>query len=197
MTTLVKAIAFVASLGIALLANQAIAASYSPKAPNIPKSVVTNLVEEFCSFPNPNPKTATKLEFACFEQLPTTKDARADYYIKLIPLFARDFNQDGYRDWVIDVTSEGPLGGSVHSHSTIQYLLLGRNQQIKDSFEVLLYAPFSEEIIEYELSAKGLEFRAIPNFRSHPEAFEDGELLVPERQFRIEWQNDDFVEVMD
>ena len=54
MTTLVKAIAFVASLGIALLTNQAIAASYSPKAPNIPKSIAIELVDEFCSFPKPN-----------------------------------------------------------------------------------------------------------------------------------------------
>lgn len=197
MKTLLKAIVFVASFWIAIASNQASATTHSPKAPKIPKSIVTNLVEEFCSFPKPNPKTATTLDFACFEQLPRTKVARPDYHIRLIPLFARDFNQDGYHDWAVNVVSEGPLGGSVHSHSTIQYLLLGRNQQIKDSFEVLLYAPFSDEVIDYELSAKGLEFRAIPNFRSHPEAFEDGELIVPERYFRIEWQNDDFVEVMD
>lgn len=186
--------AVVASFGVTTISNQALAATQSP---TIPKSIVPELVNEFCSFPKPNPKTSSALEFACFEQLPTTKDALPDYRIKLSALFTRDFNQDGYRDWVVDLTSEGPLGGSVHSHSSIRYLLLGRNKQIKDSFEVLLYAPFSEEIIEYELSAKGLEFRAIPNFRAHPEAFEDGELLVPERQFRIEWQNNEFVEVMD
>lgn len=188
------ALSIAASLTIISTQSQASVPNLPPK---IPKSLVQYLVDEHCGFPNPTPKATTKLEFACFDNKPASKNAVADYQIRLIPLLARDFNKDGYRDLAIELESEGALGGNVHSNSTIYYLLLDRHQRIKDSVEVLLYAPFSEEIVDYDIQDQRITYRAVPNFRVSPEAYEDGSLIAPERQFSIQWQKGRPVEISD
>lgn len=188
MKTLLIAAVFFASSGLA------IAASAPINPPKIPKTIINNLVLEYCGFPTPNPKATTvkatsALAFSCFDEKPSSKSATPDYQIAIHPLIAQDFNNDGNLDLAVELESAGALGGNVHSNSTIYYFILDKNQRVKTSFEVLLYAPFSEEYIEYDLSKQGIEYRAIPNFRVYPEAFEDGELIAPETHFRMQWKN--------
>ena len=159
----------------------------------LPKNIIVELLEKHCSSPKLNPKASPALEYRCSD---TYEDADADadgeeesmnYSLRLLPLIKDDFNRDGIEDIALEVESMGPLGGSATSNSTIYYLLLNKKKSIISEYEILLYAPFSEHIVEYEVKGKQIYYSAVPNFRSHPEAYEDGKLIEPVLEFTINW----------
>ena len=155
----------------------------------IPKQIIIELIEDRCDNPKPNPRVSAKLEYDCSTAY---NDADGDaqsmkYGLQLIPLLKQDFNQDGTQDLAVEIESSGPLGGSVTTNSAVHYLLLDNNQRIIKEHEILLYAPFSEHVVTYELAGKRIKYSAIPNYRSHPEAYDDGELIEPELDFVVNW----------
>ena len=161
----------------------------------IPKSLVIELIESRCDNPDPNPRSGSSnnpvLEYHCavpYEDAQGDEDVM-EYDLKLIPLLAEDFNQDGSQDIAIEVESSGPLGGSVFTDSAVEYLLLDPKGRVLGTHEILLYAPFSEHIVDYEVVGKQIRYSAVPNFRSHPEAYEDGELIAPALEFTVNWEN--------
>ncbi len=157
----------------------------------LPKWLIVELIERQCSLPEPNPRVSAELEYDCSEKYQDSdgEEQSMNYSMRLIPLFRDDFNKDGIEDIVVEVESIGPLGGSVYSNSAIYYLLLNSNRSIMAEYEVLLYAPFSEHVVEYQLADKQLYYSAIPNFRSHPEAYNEGELIEPSIEFKIDWSD--------
>ena len=170
----------------------ALATSLTVKAEvKIPRLIIIDLIESRCDNPDPNPRRSTALEYRCSEKYEDEDGEKQsmDYGLRLHPLLAKDFNQDGITDLAIEVESMGPLGGSVFSNSTVEYLLLDRNKKIVDSHEILLYAPFSEHIVEYKLQGSSIIYSAVPNFRSHPEAYEDGKLIDSPLNFKVNWAN--------
>ena len=158
----------------------------------IPKSIIIDLIESRCDNPDPNPRKTAALEYDCSEKYEDDdgEQQSMNYSLRLHPLLAMDFNQDSIEDLAIEVESMGPLGGSVFSNSTVEYLLLDSKKQIVGSHEILLYAPFSEHIVTYKVLGKQINYSAVPNFRSHPEAYEDGELIDPALKFTVNWQGD-------
>ena len=156
----------------------------------LPKNLIVDLLKKHCSSPKPNPKASPALEYRCSD---TYEDADGEeesmnYSLRLLPLIKDDFNRDGIEDIALEVESMGPLGGSATTNSTIYYLLLNKNKSIISEHEILLYAPFSEHIVEYEVKGKKIYYSAVPNYRSHPEAYEDGELLEPSLEFTVNWE---------
>lgn len=156
----------------------------------LPKNLIIELVERRCSSPKPNPKVSSALEYRCSDKYEDADgdEQSMDYSLRLSPLIKEDFNRDGIEDIALEVESMGPLGASVHSNSAIYYLLLNKNNSIKTEHEILLYAPFSEHIVDYEVKGKQIYYSATPNFRSHPEAYKDGELLEPALEFTVNWE---------
>ncbi len=157
----------------------------------IPKSVIIELIDYHCSSPDPNPKTNPVLEYDCSDAYEDA-DGEAqsmNYNLRLIPLLKQDFNQDGNEDLAVEIESMGPLGGSVYTNSAVHYLLLDKDRHIIKQHEILLYAPFSEHVVEYKLKGTRLYYSAIPNYRSHPEAYKDGELIDTALEFEINWTN--------
>lgn len=157
----------------------------------LPKWLIIDLIEKHCSSPVPNPRVSAELEYDCSEKYEDAEDKALsmDYSLRLLPLFKDDFNQDGIEDIALEVESMGPLGGSVFTNSSVNYLILNNNKSIAREYEILLYAPFSEHIVEYKTAGKQIHYSAIPNYRAHPEAYEDGELIEPSIDFEIEWSN--------
>ena len=162
----------------------------------MPKPLVIAIIESRCSNPDPNPRLGSLsnpvLEYDCsekYEDINGDEDSM-DYSLRLHPLFTEDFNEDGSQDLAVEVESMGPLGGSVFSNSSVEYLLLDKKKQIIGSHEILLYAPFSEHIVTYKVVGKEINYSAIPNFRSHPEAYDDnGELLEDSIEFSVNWED--------
>ena len=156
----------------------------------LPKNLIVELIERRCSSPKPNPKVSHALEYRCSDKYEDADgdEQSMDYSLRLSPLIKEDFNRDGIEDIALEVESMGPLGGSVYSNSAIHYLLLDKNKNIITEHEILLYAPFSEHIVDYEVKGKQIYYSAVPNFRSHPEAYEDGELLEPALEFKLNWE---------
>ncbi|CAM3959723.1 hypothetical protein PSAR109036_01635 [Psychrobacter arenosus] len=162
----------------------------------MPKPIVIAIIESRCSNPDPNPRLGSLskpvLEYDCSEKYEDVDgdEQSMDYSLRLHPLFTADFNQDGSQDLAVEVESMGPLGGSVFSNSSVEYLLLDKKKHIIGSHEILLYAPFSEHIVTYDLVGKQIHYSAVPNFRSHPEAYDDnGELLEDTIEFTVNWAN--------
>ena len=157
----------------------------------IPKSLIVELIDKHCSSPNPNPRTSAVLEYDCSDAYEDA-DGEAqsmNYSLRLLPLIAKDFNQDGIEDLAVEVESSGPLGGSVYTNSAVHYLLLDKNKKIINEQQILLYAPFSEHIVEYHIEDTRMYYSAVPNYRAHPEAYEDGELIEPAIEFEVDWLN--------
>ncbi|OXL23564.1 hypothetical protein CAN34_07105 [Psychrobacter sp. DAB_AL32B] len=156
----------------------------------LPKWLIVELVEKRCSSPEPSPKVSPDLEYDCSDKYEDAdgEEQSMGYSLRLLPLIKEDFNRDGVEDIALEVESMGPLGGSVYSNSTIYYLLLNKNKSIINEHEILLYAPFSEHIVEYEVKGKQIYYSAVPNYRSHPEAYEDGELLESSLEFTVNWE---------
>ncbi len=168
-------------------------ASFSARADiEMPKQMIIELIESRCDNPKPNPRVSADLEYDCSDAYEDA-DGEAQsmkYSLRLIPLLKQDFNQDGIQDIAIEIESMGPLGGSVYTNSAIHYLLLDRNKRITDQHEILLYAPFSEHIVEYALKGSRIYYSAIPNYRAHPEAYENGSLIDSPLEFTINWLKD-------
>ena len=164
----------------------------SNKANNIvlPKWLIVELVERYCSSPAPNPKVSHALEYRCSDKYEDAdgEEQSMNYSLLLSPLIKEDFNHDGIEDIALEVASMGPLGGSASTNNTVYYFLLNQNKSIINEHEILLYAPFSEHIVNYEVKGKQIHYSAVPNFRSHPEAYEDGELLEPSLDFTLNWE---------
>lgn len=155
----------------------------------IPKPLIIELIDKHCSSPNPNPRVNPVLEYDCSDAYEDA-DGEAqsmNYSLRLLPLIAKDFNQDGIEDLAVEVESMGPLSGSVYTNSAVHYLLLNKNKKIIKEHQILLYAPFSEHIVEYNLEGLRMYYSAIPNYRAHPESYEDGELLEPVIEFEVNW----------
>ncbi|MGP9748814.1 hypothetical protein, partial [Psychrobacter sp. AOP31-B2-9] len=155
----------------------------------LPKSLIIDLVERHCSFPKPNPHVSADLEYDCadnYDDADSTEQSM-NYSLRLLPLIVKDFNHDGVEDLALEIESLGPLGGSVTTNSAVHYLLLDKNNHIINEHEVLLYAPFSEHIVEYEVEGNDIHYSAVPNYRSHSEAYENGELIAPSITFDIDW----------
>ena len=166
------------------------AVSFSHAADKVlPKSLIVDLVEHHCSFPEPNPQVMANLEYDCADKYDDAEgtEQSMNYSLRLLPLIVKDFNHDGVADLVLEIESSGPLGGSVTTNSAVHYLLLDKNNRIVNDHEVLLYAPFSEHIVEYEVEDNDIHYNAVPNYRSHPEAYENGELIAPSITFDINW----------
>ena len=161
----------------------------------LPDSLIVDLVEQHCSSPQPNPEVnkATKasldLEYDCSDKYDDADgtEQSMDYSLRLLPLMTQDFNRDGIKDIVLEIESSGPLGGSVTTNSAVHYLLLDKSNRVINEHEVLLYAPFSEHIVEYEVKGNRIHYAAVPNYRSHPEAYDNGELIEPTISFDINW----------
>ena len=161
----------------------------------LPKSLIVDLVEQHCSSPQPDPKvnkstkTSLELEYDCSDKYDDADgtEQSMDYSLRLLPLMTQDFNRDGIQDVVLEIESSGPLGGSVTTNSAVHYLLLDKNNRVINEHEVLLYAPFSEHIVEYEVKGNRIHYTAVPNYRSHPEAYDNGELIEPTINFDINW----------
>ncbi|ALF60360.1 hypothetical protein [Psychrobacter urativorans] len=157
----------------------------------IPKALIIELVEERCSLPKPNPRVRADLEYECSDKYEYADgdEQSMNYSLRLLPLIAQDFNKDGIQDLALEIESSGPLGGSVYTNSAIHYLILDNKQKIVKDHEILLYAPFSEHIVEYSIVGKNINYQAIPNYRSHPEAYEDGSPIDPPLEFAVNWVN--------
>lgn len=167
----------------------------------LPKSLIVDLVEQHCSSPQPDPevnngskesktsKTSLDLEYDCSDKYDDADgtEQSMNYSLRLLPLMTQDFNRDGIKDIVLEIESSGPLGGSVTTNSAVHYLLLDKNNRVIHDHEVLLYAPFSEHIVEYDVKGNRIHYTAAPNYRSHPEAYDNGELIEPTINFDINW----------
>ncbi len=166
------------------------AASNKTNKVMLPKTIIVDLLKKHCSSPVLNPKVSPALEYRCSDKYEDAdgEEESMNYSLRLLPLIKEDFNRDGIEDIALEVESMGPLGGSVYSNSTIYYLLLNKNKNIITEHEILLYAPFSEHIVDYEVKGKQIYYSAVPNYRSHPEAYEDGELLEPALEFTLNWE---------
>lgn len=155
----------------------------------VPKPLIIELVERYCSLADPNPKESTDLDYRCsdkYEDVDSDEQSMG-YSLRLIPLLKQDFNKDGIADLAIEIESSGPLGGSVYTNSTIHYFILDKNQQIVRNHEVLLYAPFSEHIVEYHTADQRIYYSAVPNYRSHTDAYQDGDPIDPPLTFEVKW----------
>lgn len=155
----------------------------------IPKPVRIQLVEEHCSLPKPNPRVSADLEYDCSDKYEDSdgKEQSMNYSLRLLPLIKEDFNKDGIQDIAVEVESMGPLGGSVFTNSAVHYLLLDTQKRIIGEHLILLYAPFSDHIVEYKTRDKQIDYSAIPNYRSNTEAYDDGELIEPAIDFSVYW----------
>lgn len=155
----------------------------------LPQSLVIDLVEQHCSYPKPGPRVGLGLEYDCEDKDNDTDstDPSMKYSLRLLPLIEQDFNQDGIKDIALEVESSGPLGGSATTNSAIHYLILDKANRVTKDHQILLYAPFSEHIVEYEVDSNRIHYTAAPNYRSHPEAYDNGKLIEPTIEFDINW----------
>lgn len=160
---------------------------------DIPKQVIIDLIDIRCDNPDPNPGTSSTLkpvlDYDCSEKYEDSDgdEQSMDYGIRLIPLIAQDFDKDGVTDLAVEVESSGPLGGSITTNSAVHYLMLDNDKKILSKYEVLLYAPFSEHIVEYKVEGTRIYYSSIPNYRSNPEAYENGSPINPPLEFEIDW----------
>lgn len=155
----------------------------------LPQSLVVDLIEQHCSFPKPNPRVSLGIEYDCEDKddEADSTDSSMKYGLRLLPLIAQDFNRDGITDVALEIRSSGPMGGSATTNSAVHYLLLDKANRIIEDHQILLYAPFSEHIVEYEVEGNSIHYKAAPNYRSHPEAYDNGELIEPTIEFDINW----------
>lgn len=153
----------------------------------LPKSLIIELIESHCSYPKPDPKINVVLTYDCYANEQQDSEFYENYSLELIPLITKDYNQDGVADIAVEVRSSGALGGNVNTNSAIYYLLLDKNKKIIGEHQILLYAPFSENIVDYNVNKSRIYYSAIPNYRSHPESYEDGEPIDPPLEFEVNW----------
>lgn len=156
----------------------------------IPKSLIVELVDYHCSAPEPNPRVSADLEYDCSDAYEDAdgEEQSMGYSLRLLPIVEDDFNQDGIQDIAVEIESMGPLGGSVYTNSAVHYLLLDKNEKIISQHQILLYAPFSEHIVEYKVEGKRIDYSAIPNYRSNPDAYKDGSPIDPPLEFTVNWE---------
>lgn len=158
----------------------------------LPQSLVVDLVEQHCSSSQLNPKLIKEnpsLEYECADKYDDADgtEQSMNYRLRLLPLIAQDFNRDGVKDVALEIRSSGPMGGSATTNSAVHYLLLDKKDRIIEDHQILLYAPFSEHIVEYEVDGNRIRYTAAPNYRSHPEAYDNGELIEQPIAFEINW----------
>lgn len=93
----------------------------------------------------------------------------------------QDLDGDAINDLVFNRISSGQLGANIHSNSSIMWYLLNAKKEIKQSYEVLTYAPFSYNILD-DISFKNgkVYAKALKNFRTYfnDENRDDSSLLV-------------------
>lgn len=95
------------------------------------------------------------------------------YEVSFSRIAAEDFNKDGLTDYIVWRNSEGMLGGSGNTNSSIFYLLMDQSDHIAQRHEILTYAPFSYNILgNIDYKNGKLKATATQNFRTY--APEDG-----------------------
>lgn len=122
------------------------------------------------------------LKFLVDEEAKSDKKAKVDYknysvsftndddpyevsYSKLVE---EDLNRDGLTDYILTRDSEGMLGGNANTNSSILYLIMGPENQIVQRHKILIYAPFSYNILDDIHYKKGkLKATATQNFRTY------------------------------
>lgn len=90
------------------------------------------------------------------------------YHVSFSRIAREDLNRDGLTDYIVWRNSEGMLGGSGNTNSSIYYILMDKNDRIAQRHEILTYAPFSYNIVD-EIDYKNgkLKARATQNFRTY------------------------------
>lgn len=155
----------------------------------LPKSLIIELVDYHCSYPKPDPNISAVLSYDCYDNETQDSEFYLNYSLELIPLIAKDYNQDSVADIAVEVRSSGALGGNVHTNSSVHYLLLDKNKKIINEHQILLYAPFSENIVDYKINKSHIYYSAVPNYRSNPDAYKDGSPIDPPLKFEVNWVN--------
>ncbi|WP_343681276.1 hypothetical protein [Chryseobacterium arthrosphaerae] len=116
------------------------------------------------------------------EEAETEKGARPDYKdysvsfsndgdsytVSFQKIASDDFNNDGITDYIVERDSEGMLGGNANTNSEVMYIIMGKNSTISEKHEILMYAPFSYNILD-GISYEGgkLKASAVQNYRAY------------------------------
>lgn len=145
----------------------------------------------------PEKKAFDILRFLVLEEAKSEKGAKVDfkdysvsfkndgdrYQVNFSKIATEDFNKDGLTDYIVWRNSEGMLGGSGNTNSSIFYLLMDQKDRIAQRHEILTYAPFSYNILDNIDYKNGkLKATATQNFRTYmPE--DGGELQSTDLSF--------------
>ncbi|KFF05415.1 hypothetical protein [Flavobacterium reichenbachii] len=80
----------------------------------------------------------------------------------------RDFNKDSIMDYVVDISSEGMLGGNANTNQRYVYYIMKDEIDYKEEHTVLGYAPFSYNIIdEAKFQYDKFKVKISQNFRTY------------------------------
>lgn len=85
-----------------------------------------------------------------------------------------DFNNDGVIDYVVDISSEGMLGGNANTNQRFVYYIMINEITPREEHSILGYAPFSYNIID-KANFVGDKFKVdvTQNFRTYSSNVED------------------------
>lgn len=90
------------------------------------------------------------------------------YQVSFQKIASDDFNNDGIPDYIVERNSEGMLGGNANTNSEILYIIMGKNSTISEKHEILMYAPFSYNILDGITYEGGkLKAVAVQNYRTY------------------------------
>lgn len=85
-----------------------------------------------------------------------------------------DFNNDGIIDYVVDVSSEGMLGGNANTNQSYDYYIMKDEINVKEHHYILGYAPFSYNIIDVaKFVGDKFKVDVTQNFRTYNKGAED------------------------
>ncbi|PAM94860.1 hypothetical protein B4N84_10440 [Flavobacterium sp. IR1] len=95
--------------------------------------------------------------------------AEEDPYTVYFSIVAKaDFNNDGIIDYIVNRSSEGMLGGNVHTNQQYMYCIMKDEINEKETHSILGYAPFSYNIIdEAKFMDNKLKVDITQNFRTY------------------------------
>lgn len=90
------------------------------------------------------------------------------YSVKFSKIANEDLNNDGVVDYIVDRNSEGMLGGNTNTTASILYIIVDKNNNIKQKHEILEYAPFSYNLVsDFEFKNKKLKAIVAQNYKSY------------------------------
>lgn len=112
-------------------------------------------------------------------------DENGPYSVYFSLIANDDLNRDGIADYIVERNSEGMLGGNVNSNRQLLYYIMKDGKNYKQKHEILMYAPFSYNIIsDYSYKNRILTVSLEKNFRSYDDATEE-----KSRQFEFTYTN--------